>query len=496
MLVLFAFGALLTTVLGAFQHWKNIASLLSIFPWKRASKITNALSLMALITIGPAAAGLFVLAVVDAYSLLGTESGSGTATGSFGRGAVIVALIGAPFVVWRSIVAQKTVNITEQGHITDRINTAVVGLGAEKTVRTHRKNRQGDLLFHEKEGTPEDLNTDKEDPTEDKKVLDYKRPVIVETTEPNLEVRIGAIYALERIAQDSDRDHVQIMEILCAYVRGNATASEATSLQPVNVLTAPQMKWLPGGTQPRADIQTAISVIGRRTSTAIGREREEGYRLDLTDCNLQNVHFDTGDGQWSQAIFDGSKLDQAKFSNCNCIGTSFENCSLENTDFSETKLDHARLDHAEIRYVQISRHAKNVGLLNSIRILATVFEYCRFEELDIENQFHNGSVKKSTFQRCLFQHHWFFEKTAGLEPKDCVFAGCAIRNCRFDPSMELHVDLDNFFGDGTSTVPNGTRPHFWPVSALSEPQFREEWRKWQINPDSYRLPAPPGGGAR
>ena len=45
------------------------------------------------------------------------------------------------------------------------------------------------------------------------------------TAPPNLEVRIGAIYALERIAQDSLRDHIQIMEILCAYIRENSHAT-------------------------------------------------------------------------------------------------------------------------------------------------------------------------------------------------------------------------------------------------------------------------------
>src|SRR5712691_8827678 len=39
---------------------------------------------------------------------------------------------------------------------------------------------------------------------------------------PNLEVRLGGIYALERIARDSPRDHWTIMEILTAYVRQNA----------------------------------------------------------------------------------------------------------------------------------------------------------------------------------------------------------------------------------------------------------------------------------
>jgi hypothetical protein len=37
--------------------------------------------------------------------------------------------------VWRSIVAQKQVDVAEQGQITDRINKAVLGLGSEKTIK-------------------------------------------------------------------------------------------------------------------------------------------------------------------------------------------------------------------------------------------------------------------------------------------------------------------------------------------------------------------------
>jgi hypothetical protein len=44
---------------------------------------------------------------------------------------------------------------------------------------------------------------------------------------PNLEVRLGGIYALERIAHDSPKDHWTIMEILATYVRQNAPRQPA-----------------------------------------------------------------------------------------------------------------------------------------------------------------------------------------------------------------------------------------------------------------------------
>src|SRR5579871_5378315 len=74
----------------------------------------------------------------------------------------------------RARAGDKTVQIMEQGHITDRYTKAIEQLGK--------------------------LDGDK----------------------PNIEVRLGAIYALERIARDSPRDHWTIMEVLTAYVRQNA----------------------------------------------------------------------------------------------------------------------------------------------------------------------------------------------------------------------------------------------------------------------------------
>ena len=94
---------------------------------------------------------------------------------------VLVAASTVPFALIRVWINDRTIKAAEQGLITDRINTAVTGLGVEKTV---------------KQTAPDGK--------------------ITENTDANIEVRLGAVYALERISQDSDRDHMQIMEILCA----------------------------------------------------------------------------------------------------------------------------------------------------------------------------------------------------------------------------------------------------------------------------------------
>ncbi|MDG1788795.1 MAG: hypothetical protein P8H37_09170, partial [Paracoccaceae bacterium] len=88
---------------------------------------------------------------------------------------------------------------------------------------------------------------------------------VTKNTDANIEVRLGAVYALERISQDSDRDHMQIMEILCVYIRTNAPWDMDTDV-PWDPETSMSRK------EPRADIQAALTVIGRRAPDKIALE--------------------------------------------------------------------------------------------------------------------------------------------------------------------------------------------------------------------------------
>jgi hypothetical protein len=77
-----------------------------------------------------------------------------------------------------------------------------------------------------------------------------------------LDVRLGGVYALERVARDSARDHPAVMEVLAAFIREHSYD-----------------QWPPPGARPdmpsrvtRPDLQAALTVIGRR-NTAHDRQR-------------------------------------------------------------------------------------------------------------------------------------------------------------------------------------------------------------------------------
>jgi hypothetical protein len=70
-------------------------------------------------------------------------------------------------------------------------------------------------------------------------VTDRYSKVIEQLGSEKLDVRIGGIYALERIARDSARDHPTIMEVLTAFIRESSRELPCRQLMKTQVLTRP-----------------------------------------------------------------------------------------------------------------------------------------------------------------------------------------------------------------------------------------------------------------
>lgn len=266
--------------------------------------------------------------------------GTGTSRSEVFRngGLLFIAIVGLGFGVWRAITAhlqtktaQKQAHIAEQGHITDTINDSVQGLGSEKTVKKlseiprYQKNEKG--WKYDAEGKLMPALRPDGTPIIDKDTY--------EVTLPNLEMRIGSIYALERIAQDSHRDHIQIMEILCAYIRENAAVTSLEPMEPPFSRAA-----------PRTDIQAAISVIGRRSKEQIDLEWKHQFRLDLRNTDLSGVDF--RHGNFSAAMFHGCRLEACLFDGSTLKGTQFFAALLNFASFYSAELRGTRFDSAII----------------------------------------------------------------------------------------------------------------------------------------------------
>ncbi len=309
--------------------------------------------------------------------------------------------IGAVFAFYTSIVRTET---AEQGLITDRINKAVEGIG---------KNDEGG--------------------------------------DPIIEVRLGALYALERIAQDSIRDHIQIMEILCAYIRYNSP----------KINTADQTKPL------REDIQIAVAIIGRRGRWPEGKkylqkEYDQEYRLDLHKCDLH-----------------GARLNEANLNNARLTSTNLRiaqlmNAKLNGAKLSNAELDYANLKNANMRAASINRASlRSVNLtnaklngaslmgakLNNARLINADFENTKILNIDMSGV--NIGETKMTYVRI----------------KNAFAYKGNFTNC---PTLTKN-HLNKIFCGIDVKIPRrfNSRPKHWPKTKLDKDEFTKARRKWR-----------------
>ena len=100
-------------------------------------------------------------------------------------------------------------------------------------------------------------------------------------------MRIGGIYALERVARDSPKDHPTVMEVLAAFIRRHSREPWPPPAEPgAGPSTRPDIYAPP----TRPDVYAAVTVIGRRTvrndSQPINLFGAKIHGADLTSARL------------------------------------------------------------------------------------------------------------------------------------------------------------------------------------------------------------------
>jgi uncharacterized protein YjbI with pentapeptide repeats len=157
-----------------------------------------------------------------------------------------------------------------------------------------------------------------------------------EKGEKKLEMRLGGIYALERIAKDSRKDHWQVMEILTAYVR---------EIAPWNGNKTPNLQEEPP--KPATDIQAVLTVLGRRN-----REYErEDQRLNLSRVDIRG------------ADLIGAHLERAGLREAHLEGADLTFAHLDDSNLFQAHLEGAHLREAHLERAGL-REAHLEGLKN------------------------------------------------------------------------------------------------------------------------------------
>jgi len=404
------------------------------------------------------------------------------AFGALAAALTIMATI--PFQLIKVWLNERSARTAEQSHITDQINKAVEGLGAEKTVF--------------------ELDEDGKS---------------VQRTRPNIEVRVGAIYALERISQDSLRDHVAIMEILTAYLRQNSPADTAQPFKDPETgkemedwetsaadaseedrkkhldarherlgrwfIESKAWRWAQE-LKARTDIQAAVQVLGRRTPDQRAMERSDdrygpdGYQLDLRQTNLQAVdisHLNFSKALLQNSRLEGANLFAARIEEAELLGAWMEGANLNGARMERAELSGARMEGADLSKARMEGadliEARMEGTnLSGARMEGTDLMRARMEGADLKGAWIEGadleaiSVDQSTRLKVETNH------------------ASALSLIDFS-EVEVPEDfLKSAFGDGSVILPEGYTAGegvlaHWVARSLNWVTFRIEWHKWQ-----------------
>ena len=164
-------------------------------------------------------------------------------------------------------------------------------------------------------------------------------------------IRLGGIYALERLAKDSEKDHGPIMEVLTAYVRENSKHPRGAS------------------ERPPIDIQAILTVIGRRKTTDMQKfdailDLSNTYLagVALYDANLSGVNLSGADlsgaklhgVNLSTAVLIGVNLSQATLIQVNLSGVNLHEVSLSQAMLTGVNLHGADLSRADLSRAMLS----------------------------------------------------------------------------------------------------------------------------------------------
>ncbi|WP_329565982.1 pentapeptide repeat-containing protein [Streptomyces sp. NBC_01361] len=233
----------------------------------------------------------------------------------------LVVLFGA-YATWRQLrVSQDGLRATQEGYVTDRFSRAVDQLGSDK-----------------------------------------------------LDVRIGGLHALWRIAEQSARDREAIISIQAAYLRTHLpwplTGPESPAADvPINDIAPLETR--------AADAQVALTALG-----VLCQHREQSW-VNISSTDLRRADCD---GLWFPEV----NLDRA------CL----EAAGLYRTNLTQASLVAVNLRHADLATATLRRARCTLADLRGSKLVATDLRDADFTETDLRE----ANLRKADAQGAVFRH--------------------------------------------------------------------------------------------
>ncbi|MEJ6392351.1 pentapeptide repeat-containing protein [Gymnodinialimonas sp. 2305UL16-5] len=409
-----------------------------------------------------AMAVLFLMAIAATFTIvIGTILGGldPSAARGFGTGALLVALLGSPFLIWRSMVGQSTLDETrfqtklqDEALFNDKINAAAKDLAARHQVTTRLR-----------EGTEtEEIETEWQD---------------------DLVTRAAAIDRLEGLALEAfDRGDIKaaqrIARMLSIYVQ--ELSRQYPPEEPPESATPEEFRdWARSLKPARADMERAAQSLGRiNTQSQTPDKIKLNSGANLSEANLQGMSL------W-QVDLSGSDLRRSNLDGIRGFEAQLERVYLVNTsmkfaNFAEAKMPFAVLQDADMRATVL----RNTDLSQA-----------QITKTDLSGAWLGHTNLQSTALRHAVLNGALCTKCQTNDSTDFSYAslrGAALYEVS-DALLDLTRDQWDQFFYAAETLPEDAPDH-WIEAKLNYDDFVAAWRAWAaehhpditIAPDYHR----------
>ncbi|WP_159395057.1 pentapeptide repeat-containing protein [Streptomyces sp. 2323.1] len=243
------------------------------------------------------------------------------------------------------------------GVVITGFRTTLVALGAGLIAAiglyyTHR------TLQHTREKDREQAEIEREGQVTDRYVEAIKL-----LSSDSLTERLGGIYALQRIMQDSVKDHVTIMSVLSAYIRTYRSVLDDRPADSANASRAPSSAHLP------EDVKAALSVIAKRPERNLSDEWVDLRSMDFRGADLREADLRAADLR--EAKFEGTSLRGAVLRGANLRGANLRFADLKGADLRSADLRGADLHVADLESADLRKANLGSAVLRGANFLYT-----------------------------------------------------------------------------------------------------------------------------
>ncbi|MFG3551018.1 pentapeptide repeat-containing protein [Streptomyces sp. NPDC047725] len=194
--------------------------------------------------------------------------------------------------------------------------------------------------------------------TQEGQITDRYTAAVENLGDDAMDVRLGGIYALQRIMEDSPRDHPTIANVLTTYIRTRTDKPrKKDAAVPADVHAALMVLVF---RDSRLDDFFTLDLRGAHLSNVELRPRRPGKKLDPADRSGAFLHrqdrprADLSGAYLAEADLSDADLSGAKLSNTDLRGAdlsvaNLRGVNLSRADLSGAKLRGAFLSHADLR---------------------------------------------------------------------------------------------------------------------------------------------------